>query len=409
MTHLRLSCALLLALALAFPVFADGYRTVVKDNGRELPLCVVEGTPYEMGKSFGQLFTQESQALIERIIGASQMSDPDEFSNEALDAAWEATSPYVSDYMKEELRGVADGAGIPLQTLIRAHMVPLIASYSCSSLAMWGDATATGDLFMSRNLDWELELRAHDFAVLVLYLPENGTPHVNVTFAGYIGCNTGMNAAGIALAEMGDSPGREKPYDLNGYHFTMFFRDMLYKGETMDQVLGMLRNTKRIKKYHYVFGSGKEKRAVKIKAHAPDLIIWEENDPDDEFAPNVMANCVYNDEGRGAFPSLKAEYGKLTGESLMEIAKSIPIKGGNVIDVVYNATDFELWITYAEGETEAYKLPAVYADLKAYLDFENPPAPVLARTDGETVEGTGSTATQNGQSDTQFGTFTKER
>jgi len=378
MKRLRSVVTLFIALTIALPVFADGYRAVLKDNGRELPICVVKGTPYEMGKAFGQLFSQESQALIERIIGASQMEDADEFSNEALDAAWATTLPYVSDYIKEELRGVADGSGIPLQTLIRAHMVPPIATYSCSSLAMWGDATASGDLFITRNLDWELELRAHDFAVLVLYLPDNGVPHVNVTFAGYIGCNTGMNAAGIALTEMGDSPSRDKPYDLNGYHFTMFFRDMLYEGKTMDQVLDMLRDTKRIKKYHYVFGSGKEKRGVKIKAHAPDLVIWEANDPKDEFAPNVMENCVYNDEGRGAFPRLKAEYGKLTGESMMEIAKSIPIKGGNVIDVVYNATAFELWVTYADGETEAYKLPALHTDLKTFLDFANPPVPPIA-------------------------------
>ena len=200
------------------------------------------------------------------------------------------------------MRGLAEGAGLPLEALIRAHMVPLVATYSCSSVALWGDATANGDLYMTRNLDWELELNAHQFACLVLYLPDDGVPHVNVTFAGYLGCNTGMNAAGIALAEMGDSPNRDKPYNLDGYHFTMFFRDMLYEGKGMDQVLDMLRETQRIKKYHYVFGSGKEKRAVKIVAHAPDLVIWEANDPKDEFAPNVVENCVYNDEGRGALP-----------------------------------------------------------------------------------------------------------
>ncbi|MFA6245239.1 MAG: hypothetical protein WC655_30130, partial [Candidatus Hydrogenedentales bacterium] len=173
--------------------------------------------------------------------------------------------------------------------------------------------------------------------------------------------------------------------------------------------LDTLRNTKRIKKYHYVIGSGKEKRAVKVKAHAPDLVIWEQNDPKDEFAPNVMENCVYNDEGRGAFPSMKAQYGKLTGDSIMEIAKSIPIKGDNVLDVVYDATAFELWITYAEGETEAYKLPATHVDLKKYLDFANPPAPPIAKTDGKTVEGSAAGAPQKAQGDATFGGFTKEK
>lgn len=408
MVRLRLLSTLLVTFAISLSACAEGYRALVSDGGRELPVCVVKGTPYEMGKSFGLLFQQESQALISRILGASQSEGGAEYSNEALDAAWAVTSPYVSEHVKEEMRGMADGAGIPLETVIRAHMIPLISTYSCSSLALWDEATASGDLFLTRNLDWEMGLRAHDFAVLVLYLPENGVSHVNVTFAGYIGCNTGMNAAGIALAEMGDSPGKDKPYDLNGYHFTMFFRDMLYEGKGLDQVLDMLRATKRIKKYHYVIGSGKEKRAVKIKAHAPDLAIWSDNDPKDEFAPNVMENCVYNDEGRGAFIPMKEQYGKLTGESIMAIAKSIPIEGSNVLDVVYNATAFELWITYAQGETEAYKLPAVHVDLKQYLDIAKPPVPVIAKTDGKKVEG-GVTGGAQEQGDAKFGNFTKEK
>ncbi|MFA6244520.1 MAG: C45 family autoproteolytic acyltransferase/hydrolase, partial [Candidatus Hydrogenedentales bacterium] len=234
MNRFRPLCALSILLILGLPVFAEGYRAVLKDSGRDLPLCVVKGTPYEMGKAFGQLFPQESQGLVQRIIGASQAAGGDEYSNEALDAAWAATSPYVSDHIKEEMRGLADGAGIPLETLIRAHMIPLISTYSCSSLALWDKATASGNLFLTRNLDWEMGLRAHDYPVLVLYLPDNGVAHVNVTFAGYIGCNTGMNAAGIALAEMGDSPDSDKPYDVSGSHFTMFFRDMLYDGKSMD-------------------------------------------------------------------------------------------------------------------------------------------------------------------------------
>lgn len=408
MVRFRSLSAFLVAFIVASPVFAEGYRAILKDGGRELPICVVKGSAFEMGKAFGQLFPQESKALIERIIGASQAEGGDEYSNERLDAAWAATSPYVSEHVKEEMRGLAEGARIPLEAVIRAHMIPLISTYSCSSLAVWDEATASGDLFLTRNLDWELELRAHDFPVLVLYLPEDGIAHVNVTFAGYVGCNTGMNNAGIALAEMGDSPDSDKPYDLNGYHFTMFFRDMLYQGKGIDQVLDMLRNTKRIKKYHYVIGSGKEKRAAKIVAHAPNLAIFEDNDPKDEFAPNVMENCVYNDEGRGAFPLLKEQYGKITGESMMEIAKSIPIKGGNVLDVVYNATAFEMWVTYAEGETEAYKLPAVHVDFKQYLDFAKPPVPVIAKTDGKTVEGDVAGGTQK-QGDAKFGNFTKEK
>ena len=49
------------------------------------------------------------------------------------------------------------------------------------------------------------------------------------------------------------------------------------------------------KRYHFVFGDGQtEKRAVKIRAHAPEpegkrVAIWKDTDPTDEFAPNVLS------------------------------------------------------------------------------------------------------------------------
>ncbi len=373
--------------------YCDGYRSVISDGSRNIAVCVVKGTPYEMGKALGQLTKEDSQNMVGRLMVALQ-SEGDEFSNENLDKAWNATSPYMSEHIKEELRGLAEGSEIPLQTLQRSHMVPLVAEYSCSSIALWGPATKNGDLYLTRNLDWVMELLAHDFATVVVYLPKEGIPHVNVGFAGYIGCNTGFNAAGIALSEIGDAGKKDKPYNLDGYHFTMFFRDILYDCSTLDQALETVKKTKRIKKYHYVFGSGKEKKAAKLVAHAPNLDIFFENDPKDEFAPNVIANCVYNDEGRGAFPLIKKDYGKHTDQTIVDIVKAIPIKGDNVLGVVYDATTFEMWFSYAKGTTEAYLQPFLHLDVKPLLDFAKPMQPVVAKTDGTklTVETPAPTA-----------------
>ncbi len=359
---------------------AEGYRTVISDNGRSIPLCVVKGTPFEMGRSLGMLTKSEAQNMLARMLIAVQAEGGEEFSNAALDKAWATTAPHISERVKEELRGLAEGAEIPIETIQRAHMIPLIAEYSCSSIALWGEATQTGDLFLTRNLDWVMELKAHDAACVTLYLPVDGVPHINVSFAGYIGCNTGYNAEGIALAEMGNSGDEDKPYDLNGCHFTMFFRDMLYECKTLDQVLEKLKATPRIKKYHYVFGSGKEKKAAKVVAHAPNLHITFDNDAKDEYAPNVAANCLYEDEGRGAFPLIQKDYGKHTAQTVVDIVKAIPIKGGNVIGVVYDATSFEMWLSYAQGETEAYTLPFAHLDAKPLLDYSKPMQPVLATT-----------------------------
>jgi hypothetical protein len=361
---------------------AEGYRTLITDGDREIPVAVVKGSPYEMGLAFGRLFQAESQELIYGMLDYYQAEAPVLFSDAALDAAWATNAPFISDRLQQELAGIAAGSGVPLEDLKRVHMIPLIAPYSCSSLALWDNATQNGDLYLTRALDWEMEVQAHDQASLVVYLPDDGTPHLNVSFAGYVGSNTGMSAAGIALAEMGDSPSGDMPYNLAGVHFTMLFREIMYDADTLQDALDLLSVDRIEKKYHYVFGSGQEKEAVKIRAHE-NLDIWSDNDPSDELYPDVAEDLVYQDEGRGAFGPLMADYGDHTETTIIDIVKAIPIPGANMLDIVYDATSLDFWVSYAQGTTEAYEMPFVHGDLNDFLDYYQPGGPVVAQVDAD--------------------------
>jgi hypothetical protein len=242
--------------------------------------------------------------------------------------------------------------------------------YSCSSIAAWGDATEDGRLYQTRNLDWSLEAGAHNFPALIVYLPTDGLPHVTPSFAGFIGAHCGMNSAGVVLSEMGDASAREMPYNLRAPHFTAWFRTLLYDADSLTEALETFRALPQTKRYHFVFGDGRtERKAVKVRVAAgtdpahPEVAIWRDNDSTDEFAPRVLACVVYNDEGRGAFPTLTAERGRLNGERLIELANQIPIKGGNVMNVVFDATGMRLWVSYAHGSQEAYQRPYAFLDL----------------------------------------------
>ena len=71
---------------------------------------------------------------------------------------------------------------------------------------------------------------------------------------------------------------------------------------------------------------------------------------------------------------MKKEYGKLNGEKLIDLANHIPIKGGNVVNTVYDATDLRLWISFAKGDQEAYQRPYAYLDLKTIdVDHDGQP------------------------------------
>lgn len=349
-------------------VRAEGHRLAFGEGEARYPLVVVRGTPYEMGLQLGRAIRGEMRAFVP----AAMQGITAELgvTLDQLREVWARTAAFADDRVEQELAGLADGSGLPLGLLQAMHAVPLLMPYSCSSIAAWGEATADGHLYLTRNLDWNLAIRAHDVPVVVVYVPDAGAPHVVPTFAGMIGAHTGLNARGLALAEMGDAPGREMPYQVHAPHFTVWFRTLLYDADSLSRALDIFQAQPMTKRYHFVFGDGQaERRAVKIKAHAPEpadrrLHIWRDNDPTDDFAPNVLACVVYNDEGRGAFPTLKREHGRLTGEKLVALANQIPIKGGNVINVVYDATALRLWVSYARGDREAYLRPYAFLDLR---------------------------------------------
>ena len=351
-----------------------GYRTTVGDGDARIPVVLVHGTPYEMGWHLGRLTRDDIQRILPKAI--TSLKRLSNATDEKLLEAWTRTAAFSDDRFKQELAGLADGAGVPLSLLQAAHAMPLLMPYSCSSVAAWGKATEDGHLYETRNLDWKLSVRLHDSPLVVVYLPDRGIAHVVPTFAGVIGAHTGMNARGIVLTEMGDSPAREAPYDLDAPHFMVFFRSLLYDADSLSKTLEIFKGLRHTKRYHYVFGDGQvEHRAVKIRAHSPEpperrIVVWKDNDATDEFAPRVLEQVVYNDEGRGAFPLLQRDYGSLNAEKMIHIANQIPIRGGNVVNVVYDATALRLWVSYAHGDQEAYRRPYTRIDLKNLMTYQ---------------------------------------
>lgn len=359
-----------------------GHRIAIGQGDARLPLVVVRGTPYRMGRQLGALIGDQMQAFIPKAMAG--IREELDVSAEDLREIWARTAAFTDDRVEQELAGLADGSGVRLSLLQAMHAVPLLMPYSCSSIAAWGKATEDGHLYQTRNLDWSLEVKAHEFPVIVVYVPDKGIPHVVPTFAGMIGAHTGMNVRGVVLAEMGDASAKEMPYQVHAPHFTAFFRTMLYDADSLTRALAVFKTQPLTKRYHFVFGDGQtECRAVKIRAHAPEppdrrVVIWKDNDPTDELAPNVLSCVVYNDEGRGAFPILKSNHGRLNGEKLVDLANQIPIKGGNVVNVVYDATALRLWVSYAKSNKEAYQRPYVFLDLKT-LDADQDGKPDLKR------------------------------
>ncbi len=367
-----LSGILLLALMSARP-HAEGYRTTLGTAPDDFPVVVVTGTPFEMGLALGRLMQKEIQGFAPEFLKMAQQIEGNKLSDKNLDDAWKTMEPFMGRQFVEELQGLAEGAGLPLELLKRAHMIPAVSEYSCSGVAIWGKATRTGHLYQIRNLDYSTAAHLQDVPCVVIYIPKDGIPHINPSFAGSIGCHTGMNFEGITLTEIGDSPAKDGPYDMHGLHFMIMFRQILYSAKTLDQAVQMIKDTKRIKKYHFVVGDGKIPAAVKMRAWAPNLVIWKDNDSKDEMAPVVFPNIVYHAEDRT--PTARghlSQYGKgrYDIDAVIQLSKAIGTLGGNLMNVAYDGTAHEAWISYAEKDECAYRRPYVRVRMQDFVPYK---------------------------------------
>jgi isopenicillin-N N-acyltransferase-like protein len=362
---------LVLAVA-ASGALAAGYRTAVGSGADEVPVVVVSGTPYEMGYSYGSLMRSEVASCMDRYLAAAKAEDAARYSDQALDAAWATVEPYVDSRFIQEMHGVADGAGVSYDFIKRAHSISLLGDYSCSGVALWGAASADGHLYQIRNLDYTTDAGLQDYPVIVVYIPKTGIAHANPAFAGFVGGIAGMNAKGIALTEKGATPGSDYPFDLDGIPFFVMFRDILQDAATLDDALAIVTNADRIKKYYYVIGDGRRRAGVKIRAFAPNLDIWRDNDPTDEVAPKVMPDLVYiTMDDDAAWNHFNAHYGHYNAALMIELSRLVASDGGNLMNVVYDATARQMWVAYAEGPVQASQ--RAYAPFKLNDYLRKPP------------------------------------
>ena len=148
-------CALVLS-----PPSAPAAPRVEQRDG--LTIAYLEGSPYELGQQHGELLREAVREQISRTLQyiRSYLKIPVLriwLGNWWLDRPWMVTRRFVpADYL-EELRGLADGSGVPLRELWRFHALP-DRTYACANLAAWGRATADGRLIHTRNLDWNIDI-----------------------------------------------------------------------------------------------------------------------------------------------------------------------------------------------------------------------------------------------------------
>ena len=354
-----------------------------------LPIVYLEGSPYELGRQHGELLRPLVQQSVQEILG--YFRDYLKLSvvgrwvvNWWLDRPWSLAIPSIpSDYL-EELRGLADGSGVPLQELWRLHAIP-DRTYACSSFAAWDRATIDGALIHTRNLDWNIRAGIQRYAAIFVVRPVGKQPFVNVGWAGFIGVLTGVSAQQMSIAQVGAETVDTSP---RGVPMIFLMRRVLEEATTIEEAAALVRQAHRTVGVNYVIADAKVKRAVAIETTTRDVAVFEANDArehrvgyaqpmvdvvlrsDTAVDPRIRgrqlaskgdparpgaelpSGSAYEVRYRGQAEAIAAHYGKLDAETAITIARSVA-PPSNVQSVVFAWP--HLWVANAQGEIPAAK------------------------------------------------------
>ena len=169
---------------------------------RVLPLVEVAGGHREMGRQFGEQARDRVRAYSEMWLGKASARSG--LSRDQLLAqmtgfvrAIEAYAPHLA----EEVRGVAEGAGIPEMEAfsIQVRMELLHAGPpppSCTTFALTGAHTATGGTIVGQNVDLDAEVE--DFGLILKMKPDDAPAVLMYVSPGLVSY-VGLNESGLAV------------------------------------------------------------------------------------------------------------------------------------------------------------------------------------------------------------------
>ena len=144
--------------------------------------------------------------------------------------------PYIPPHLQQEMVALAAGAEVSLGNILLLNGVDDLANNSprCSALAVGDRHTDQGDYVMGRNLDYPVFTEPlTEFQTLFLIELRQGQRLASLAWPGYVGVCTGINAAGVALAQL-SAMSRDRT--LKGTPAALRFRQALEEGDTVAAV-----------------------------------------------------------------------------------------------------------------------------------------------------------------------------
>ena len=329
------------------------------------PVLHLKGTPYEMGYQHGALLKKSVTANMNRILNTEAGQELVKIGpvslkpRDAIKTIIAIQAKFVPQKYFEEIAGLSAGSGLDPEEAKMANFIPEL--FHCSGFAISGAATKDGTLYHGRVLDYAIDWGLQEHAVIIVCEPNDGIPFVNVSYAGFVGSVTGMNAEHVAIGEMGGSGLGH----WQGVPMAFLLREGLEKGHTLEDVLSVFRDNPRTCEYYYVVSDAKTNEAVGMEASWDVMNVIKQGEGH-ELLPKPVQECSLLSAG-GRYDELvartKAGYGTFTAETALTLMDRPVAMKSNLHNVLFEPKSTKFWVANAGAD----KTPAAE---RPYYQFQ---------------------------------------
>ncbi len=312
----------------------------------------LKGTPEEMGAQHGTLLKKEIRNVLPRIlygIGVGSSFDKGQWFFGTIESCTARIGKFIDPRHLREMDAIALATGLDAEEVRLANFFPEL--FHCSGFALMGDATQGGRIYHGRILDYMKGVGLEANAVVIVSQPDEGHAWINVSYAGFIGSVTAMNAEHISIGEMG---GRGEG-NWDGKPMAQLVREVMEKAGTLDEAVEIMRRAPRTCEYYYVIADGKTKQAVGIKATPEtfDVVHPGEAHPQLDTPVKDAVLLSAGDRYRELVRRVQTGYGKFDADSARELMTSPVCMNSNIHSVLFAPDTLELWVANADDKNPA--------------------------------------------------------
>lgn len=173
------------------------------------------------------------------------------------------------------------------------HALQNFALVGCTSFSSWGNKVEDSTMIVGRNLDFSLGDKFAEDKIVLFVKPDSGYAFSIVTWAGFIGCVSGMNEQGITVtinAAKSDIPTKAKT------PIAIVARQILQYAKNIDEAFAIAKQHETFVCETFMIGSAVDKKTALIEKSLTKTILFKSDTNFIVCANHYQSDSFKNDK-----------------------------------------------------------------------------------------------------------------